>query len=100
MRIPLAKTGIYACGVSQQTAVASAKPDTAKQEKSMTCRFIQVIVSSSLGKTGHSETGKLKACRFIQVFVSRLMFKIPLNNNEIQVKQSHYFNTMKSDGSE
>ena len=34
MRIPLAKTGIYACGVSQQTGVASAKPGTAKQENS------------------------------------------------------------------
>ena len=44
-KIPLAKTGIYACGVSHQTAVASAKPDTKKQENSMTCRFIQVFVS-------------------------------------------------------
>jgi len=34
MRIPLAKTGIYACGVSQQTGVASAKPGTLKQENS------------------------------------------------------------------
>lgn len=35
MRIPLAKTGIYACGVLHQTGVASAKPDTVKQENSM-----------------------------------------------------------------
>ncbi|MDP3013114.1 MAG: hypothetical protein Q8M92_02645 [Candidatus Subteraquimicrobiales bacterium] len=32
--IPLAKTGINACGVSYQTGVASAKPDTMKQENS------------------------------------------------------------------
>lgn len=46
--IPLAKTGIYACGVSQKTEVASAKPDTVKQEISKACRFIQVFVSSSM----------------------------------------------------
>ncbi len=38
--IPLAKTGIYACGVSYQTGVALAKPGTTKQENSMTYKFI------------------------------------------------------------
>ena len=47
--IPLAKTGINACGVLQQTAVASAKPDTMKQEHSLTCRFIQAFVSRIYG---------------------------------------------------
>jgi len=46
--MPLAKTGINACGVSHQTGVASAKPGTIKQENSMTCRFLQVFVSRAL----------------------------------------------------
>jgi len=67
-KIPLAKTGIYACGVSHQTGVASAKPDTVKQENSMACVDLYRLLLAerwiSLSQRGkHRFTGILRVKR-------------------------------------
>ena len=55
--IPLAKTGIYACGVSQKTEVASAKPDTMKQENSRLVDLYRFLLAEKMKR---DESGMLK----------------------------------------
>jgi hypothetical protein len=66
-------TGINACGVSQQTGVASAKPDTTKQENSMTCRFIQVFVSSKMNTEARNDPEIIRALEIMRNVIDKLI---------------------------
>jgi len=82
MRIPLAKTGIYACGVSQQTGVASAKPGTAKQENSRLVDLYRFLLADDMS-TLFTKVNKIETEEYISFSMGSPLFELVVGSSNM-----------------